>query len=121
MLQGKMFLCAEDGGAQTLLLERVMRTGNMLERMRGLLWREPLQAGEGMLIDRCDSVHTCGMRYPLDLAFMDGSGKIRRLVRGRKPWRVAACYAAYMTLEMPAGTIDQLNLKAGMRLLWQRY
>lgn len=119
MLEGKIFLCTEDG-PQTRLLERAMRTGNMLERMRGLLWREPLQAGEAMLIDRCDSVHTCGMRYPLDLAFMDATGKIRRLVRNLKPWRVAACYAAYMTLEMPAGTIDQLNLEPGMRLLWQQ-
>lgn len=119
MREGKIYLCAENG-AQTLLLERVMRTGNMLERMRGLLWREPLLSGEAMMIDRCDSIHTCGMRYPLDLAFMDATGKIRRLVRSLKPWRVAACYAAYMTLEMPAGTIDRLNLNAGMQLLWQQ-
>lgn len=118
MLEGSIFLCTDDG-TQALLLARVLRTGNVLERMRGLLWRKPLLAEEAMLIDRCDSVHTCGMHYPLDLAFMDRSGTVRRLVYNLKPWRVAACYAAYMTLEMPAGTIDRLNLKTGMRLLWQ--
>lgn len=119
MFEGSIFLYGEDG-AQTPLPVRVMRTGNMFERMRGLLGREPLQAREAMLIDRCASIHTCGMRYSLDLVFMDRSGKIRKLVHNLKPWRFAACYAACMTLEMPAGAIDLLNLKTGMRLLWQK-
>ncbi|HEX7025813.1 MAG TPA: DUF192 domain-containing protein [Gammaproteobacteria bacterium] len=119
MLEGNVFLCADDG-AQTLLLERVLKTGYVLERMRILLLPKPLQPGVAMLIDRCDSVHTCGIRHPLDLAFMDRSGAVRRLVQDLKPWRVAACSAAYMTLEMPAGTIERLRLETGMRLLWRQ-
>lgn len=119
MLEGSVFLYAEDG-TRRLLLERALRTGNVLERIQVLLLPKPPKVGEAMLIDRCDSVHTCGIRQPLDLAFIDRSGAIRRLVHNLKPWRVAACSSAYMALEMPAGTIERLSLKIGMRLLWHQ-
>ncbi len=41
------------------------------ERMRGLLGRPDLPAGTGMLFRRCRSVHTVGMRFPLDVVFLD--------------------------------------------------
>jgi uncharacterized membrane protein (UPF0127 family) len=102
-----------------LLLDTVMQTGSPWERMRGLLWRQPLHEREALIIDRCGSVHTCGMKYPLDLAFMDRQSVIRKLVCEVRPWRMAWCIAAVRTLEMPAGSIARLKLETGMQLLWQ--
>jgi uncharacterized membrane protein (UPF0127 family) len=108
-----------EGSAPVLLMDAVMYTQSMLERMRGLLGRNPLQPEQGLIIDRCRSVHTCGMNYALDLVFLDQRWTIQKLVRHIRPWRMAGCFAAQHTLELQAGRIDSLNLKMGMQLLWQ--
>ena len=117
MRAGRLYQLREE--SPILLIEDAMLTGSVWERMRGLLWRPRLREREALLIDRCASVHTWGMRYPLDLAFMDRKWKIRKLVREVKPWRMAWCAAAAVTLEMPAGAIDRLKLETGMQLTWQ--
>jgi uncharacterized membrane protein (UPF0127 family) len=117
MRKGELYLLRES--SRTLLLDSVMRSDSPLERMRGLLWRPPLRAQEALIIDRCRSVHTCGMKYSLDLVFLDRRSVIRKLVPDVRPWRMACCIAAAMTLEMPAGSIGRLKLRAGMQLLWQ--
>lgn len=44
-------------------------------RLLGLAWLSPGQAGPGLLIPRCASVHTFGMRFALDVVFLDGAGR----------------------------------------------
>lgn len=60
----------------------------------------------GLLLPRCRSVHTFGMRFPLDVAFLDPEGRVVRLVRGVPPRRVAGCRLARHVLETPAGAAD---------------
>ena len=105
----------------TPLLETVYRTTTALERMRGLLGRAPLGAGEAMLIDRCGSVHALGMRYRLGLAFMTGGGRVLKLVHGLRPGRASICLRASMTLEMPPGSITATGLAAGDVLHWHAH
>ena len=47
-----------------------------LQRARGLLLRPPLAANEALLLPGCASVHTVGMRYALDVVFLDPLGRI---------------------------------------------
>ncbi len=117
MRKGELYLLRES--SRTLLLDSVMRTATPWERMRGLLWRPPLHVREALIIDRCGSVHTCGMKYALDLVFLDRQSVIRKLLRDVRPWRIAWCIPAVVTLEMPAGSIARLKLETGMQLLWQ--
>lgn len=104
---------------RTLLLREVRRTTGTIERMRGLLGRPRLVPGEGLLLDPCRAVHTAGMRYPLDLAFLDRAWRIARLVVALPPWRVAACLGAVMTLELAPGSVAALGLNAGEVLEWE--
>ncbi len=97
-----------------------LRTENMLERMRGLLARPPLRAGQGLLLDPCAAVHAVGMRYPLDLVFLGTAGQILKLVQALMPWRMAACRGARMVLELPAGGIAACGLAEGQTLSWIR-
>ena len=105
------------GGA--CIVARVMRTSNPWDRLRGLLGRAPLQAGEGLLITPCASVHTLGMGYALDLVFLDGDGRVRKLVTGLAPLRMAACPGAAMTLELAGGALRQMRLQVGEVLEWR--
>ena len=87
--------------------------------MRGLLARPQLLAGEGLLIAPCPSVHTFGMRYALDLVFLDSSGRVLKLVRGLPPWRMTACANAHATLELPPGTLARSEIQLNDLLEWR--
>ncbi len=56
-------------------------------RIRGLIGRRGLPAGEGLLILRCNAIHTFFMRFPIDATFYDREGRVVRIVRGIRPWR----------------------------------
>jgi uncharacterized membrane protein (UPF0127 family) len=101
------------------LLPRVWNAVSPWERTRGLLGRPQLQADEGMLIGDCRFVHTVGMGYRLDLAFIDRNGKVRKLVKALAPIRIAGSLAACATLELAPGTVERVGLAEGDCLKWQ--
>ena len=57
------------------------------ERMRGLRARESISPGEALLIPRCRSVHTIGMRFPIKVAWLDKQGRVLE-VRIVRPGRI---------------------------------
>ena len=106
-------------GSNVCLVPNVRKTITAMERMRGLLGRPPLQTGEGLLIAPCPSVHTFGMRYALDLVYLDPTGQVLKLVRGLKPWRMSSCTRAHATLELPLGAIAHSGIQPDDRLEWR--
>jgi len=86
------------------------------DRTRGLLGRPRLAASEGLLIMRCSSVHTVGMRYPIDVVFLDRHGGIARVVESLRPMRMAMCLGATSVLELAAGQARRLALRPGLKL-----
>jgi uncharacterized protein len=71
-------------------------------RFMGLAYLDLEEAGAGLLIPRCASVHTFGMRFALDLYFLGGDRKVISVRRGVPPWRLAFCGRARAVLEVPA-------------------
>ena len=57
------------------------------ERARGLIGRDGLAPGTGMLIPRCNCIHTFFMRFAIDATFLDKDGNTVKVVRNIKPWR----------------------------------
>ena len=57
------------------------------ERMRGLIGRAGLKPGTGMLITKCNCIHTLFMRFPIDATFLDRKGGVVKVVRNIRPWR----------------------------------
>lgn len=72
-------------------------------RLLGLALLDRADAGPGLLIPRCSSVHTCWMRFPLDIWFLDEEGGPLAVRRGVPPWRFARHRGATAVLELPAG------------------
>ncbi|HEB59100.1 MAG TPA: DUF192 domain-containing protein [Gammaproteobacteria bacterium] len=102
-----------------VLVAHTLRTENALERMRGLLARRPLEDDEALWIEPCPSVHTLGMRYAIDVVFIDHDGRVRKVVEALKPFRFAACRGARTTVELAAGVAGRLGIEPGMVLAWQ--
>jgi uncharacterized membrane protein (UPF0127 family) len=65
--------------------------------------RAPPPADVVLLLAPCRSVHTCGMRFPLDLLWLGADGRVLRVDRGVPPWRVRCCRGARAVVEARAG------------------
>ncbi|GLQ96506.1 DUF192 domain-containing protein [Dyella mobilis] len=103
------------------LVARTWLADTALSRLRGLLGRTPLapDAGEGLLLKPCGSVHTFGMHYPIDVVYLDAEGGVLTTRENMLPTRTSACRGARQTLELFAGGIEILRLRRGDRLLWR--
>jgi uncharacterized protein len=88
-----------------------------IARMRGLLGRDGLDQGEGMLINGAPSVMTFFMRFPIDVVFIDKAQTIVKIVHSLGPWKTAGAKKAAAALELPAGTAAALELEPGMSLV----
>jgi uncharacterized membrane protein (UPF0127 family) len=71
-------------------------------RLLGLALLDRRAAGAGLLLPGCRSVHTFGMRFPLDLVFLDFELREVSLRRAVPPGRLAFERRAQAVLEMPA-------------------
>ena len=82
-------------------------------RRRGLLGRESLGANEGLLLSPCKAVHTVGMRFPIDVIFIDRDGRAVRIVPALAPWRIAMSARAKAVIELAAGQAAASDIQVG--------
>src|SRR6202044_853435 len=90
--------------------------GHGAKRRKGLLGRSGLGAGHGLWIVPCEAVHTFGMRFAIDLVYLDRKMRVRKVRSAVPPWRMSACLSAHSVIELPAGTIDATHTQAGDRV-----
>ncbi|WP_313335358.1 DUF192 domain-containing protein [Comamonas sp.] len=86
------------------------------ERAFGLIFRPPPGSGEALVFERCAAVHTCFMRYAIDVGFVDAQQRVLRISTGLAPWRMAWCRGAQGVLELRSGEAARLGLAPGQRL-----
>ena len=106
-------LCRVLTAGGTVVCERCEVPESSFGRARGLLGRDGLEAGAGMLIDRAGSVHMFFMRFPIDVVFLDRDRKVVGVRHGLRPWQVAAARRAVAALELPAGTAAEVGIEEG--------
>ena len=96
-----------------IVCERCEVPKSSLARMRGLLGRNGLELGSGMLIDSAPSVHMFFMRFPIDVVFLDRDRRVVAVKHCLRPWRVAGARRAVAALELPAGTAAAVGVDEG--------
>jgi uncharacterized membrane protein (UPF0127 family) len=98
---------------------RINMADRWLARLRGMLARPAPGPGEGLLLTPCSSVHMYGMRYPLDVAFLDNAGAVVAIYPALPPgsrtrWHSNASHA----LELPSGALKTSDTAVGDILVW---
>ena len=97
---------------------QVAMATNFLDRFRGLLAHKQLDDEEGLLLRPGGNVHTIGMRFPLDLVFLDAQMRINKIARGVPPWRISRSpRQTSCVLELTSGRATTAGLHIGMRLV----
>jgi uncharacterized membrane protein (UPF0127 family) len=103
-----------------VLCEKCGVADNIFTRVRGLLGRASLEAGEGLLIVPCPSIHMFGMKFPLDVIFLTRENVVTDFVENIAPGKyyLAKAHAgkAHSALELPAGSIACTSTQRGDRL-----
>ena len=93
---------------------RVEWAGTSETRRRGLLGRSNIPDGEGMYIVPTQWIHMFGMRFPIDIAFLDSNGRVLFCHHELKPNRLSRLvWRAEGALELPSGTLRETGTTVG--------
>jgi uncharacterized protein len=86
---------------------------SFFERAIGLMGCSHISPDQAMLFPNCSSVHTCWMKMPIDIVFLDKKGTVLRVIYEVLPWRVVRCKGAHSVLEMASGAAKLHEMTVG--------
>ncbi len=87
------------------------------ERLFGLMGRGRLAPGVALWLTPCRSIHTLGMRFAIDIIFLDRDGLVLRITPALRPWRLAwAPRGTYSVVELTAGWLAEDAIRIGNRV-----
>lgn len=100
----------------TAICQRCLIARTRLQRLIGLMGRKELRRDEGLLLTGArGGIHTCFVRFEIDVAYLDGEGRVVAIKRRMKPWRIWVVWnaKAAMALELPAGRLEETGTEIG--------
>ena len=87
-------------------------------RLSGLMLRTTFPAGSDALIFTTRGLHTCFLRLPIDILFVDATHQVCGLRNALPSWRFVLQRRAKFAIELPAGVIRDSGTEVGHHLLW---
>lgn len=89
------------------------------KRRTGLLKHTGLDPGQGLWIIPCEAVHSFGMKFAIDVVYVDRKKKVRKTRAAMVPRRISGCLLAHSVLELPVGVIEASGTQAGDQLVFE--
>ena len=113
-------LIARNTSTGRVVADRVGVAATRADRAVGLLSRSGLDPGEALWIVPSRGVHTWGMRFPIDIVALDGTGVVIDCVSSLKPWRIRLPRRGTAgVLELAAGRLAASGTTLGHRILFE--
>jgi len=98
----------------TVLAEKADIAGTWLTRLKGLLFKDRLPEGNCLVIYPCKAVHTCFMRFNIDILFMNESDEVVYLMEDVPAFRFSPFVkGARYVIECLPGTISSTRTALG--------
>jgi uncharacterized membrane protein (UPF0127 family) len=96
-----------------IIARRVELAVDSASRRRGLLGRDSFAEGSTLIIAPCNSIHTFFMRFDIDVLFVARDGRVLKTCTAMPARRIAFSFGAFAAVELPAGTLEQVETRAG--------
>ena len=98
----------------TIIAQRTRLADSGLLRLVGLMGQRALPPNGGLLIRPCSSMHTFGMRFAIDVLYVNQDDIVVDILQALPPWNegISVPSAAYV-LELPSGTIAATSTQQG--------
>jgi uncharacterized protein len=109
----------------TVLCGHLEEAGGVAGKSRGLLGRDGLEAEAGMLfeagwLEPFMCMHMLFMRFAIDVVFLNRQGKVIRINRNLRPWRISSIvWGARIALELPAGGAALSRTEVGDQIIFE--
>jgi uncharacterized protein len=91
----------------------VLQAINFIERASGLIFRKELSTSEVFHIQPCNSVHSFGMKYAIDVVYLDKTGVILKIIENMKQRRINWCFKAHSVLEFKSDAANFKTMSVG--------
>jgi uncharacterized membrane protein (UPF0127 family) len=100
-------ICVRNSTRGTVVGDHVTVADTLVSRVVGLLGKSSLPQGAGLLIYPSQGVHTLGMKFAIDVVFLDRKLRVLDVRRSLKPFRMTSLnFSAASVLELPANAIE---------------
>lgn len=86
-------------------------------RLVGLLNKSSLNEQEAMWFDDCSSIHMLGMKFSIDVIYLDSNNRIVKMVESLKPWRCSFSFNAKKVVEVKSGMCKKYKFSEGDQLV----
>ncbi|MEI8139997.1 MAG: DUF192 domain-containing protein [bacterium] len=91
------------------LIPELIVADTFWKRSVGLSGRSHLKTGQGLLLRPCGSIHTCFMRFPIDVIFLDDHNQVVKTRQNVAPWRLVwGGRKAHAVIEVQSGWLAPL-------------
>ncbi len=102
---------------KTWLATKVRKADNFVTRMVGLLKRSHLGPEEALWLMPSKGIHTIGMKFPIDVVFLNKNNQVLGLIAGMAPYRVSGVQLrGHSVIELPNGMIRKSHTEVGDQL-----
>ena len=97
-----------------ILVDEVLLSASFLKRLKGLLGYRSIGKNQAMILRPANSVHTCFMRFPIDVLFVDRNNIVLKAVSNMRPFRATGIYfKSAIVIELHAGIINSTQTAEG--------
>ena len=109
----------------TVLCARLENAGGLAGQGRGLLGRDGLEPGTGLLFENGRFtpfmwMHMFFMRFAIDIVFLGRGDTVIKINRRLRPWRVSSVvFGARKALEIGAGASEESSTKVGDHIVFE--
>ena len=91
---------------QQVFADDLQMNNTFFSRLIGLMFKKSLPSGSGIILKPCTQIHTCFMRFNIDVIFLDKDLKVVHVIENMPPWRISPLLLkARYTVELPSGTL----------------
>ena len=99
---------------ETWLATKVRKADSFVTRLVGLLKRKNLGPEEALWLMPSKGIHTIGMKFPIDVAYLDKDLRVVHVYNCLRPCRVGRIsWKSRSVLELPAGVLADSRTEVG--------